>query len=92
MVIDENIRECIDPASDEEELSIREESDTFVKMSSHVSKYHIHVGDYEPLCEEAKLDAEKAKVREWELYPPGHVDLCKNCVQCWREGELDEYQ
>ena len=86
--------------TDAEEMQIRDEYDRFVKGNGHNSKaLHLPAdGDeIKPLCdcalrnEGCALNGNQGKT-DWgtkdpAVYPPGYYDICKFCVQRWRDDE-----
>jgi len=90
-------RAQIPDATAAEEQAIREDIDEWALIggsSKSQQKLHIAVGDAPALCARAGVagnvtdrDRERLVPKPVGVFPPGYHDLCRYCVQAWREGK-----
>ena len=79
----------IEEVSKAEELAVRAATEEFVQSSRHADVVHAHVSNGNPACGEPGF-SDSPTVKNWNILPVGHKQICKKCVEVWRQGDLYE--
>jgi len=87
----------IPDADDDEEAQIRADIEQWAIIGGSAKtrqKLHIATDDGLSVCARpgirgnvADRDRDRMVTKPVAVYPPGFHDLCRYCVQAWREGE-----
>jgi hypothetical protein len=90
----------IPDATDAEEQEIRADIEQWVVIGgSAKTRQKLHIADDDDcsLCAQpgirgnvAERDRERMVPKPVAVYPPGFHDLCRYCVQAWREDKHDD--